>query len=106
MSQTKQLHSEQYRLAAKEWVDLKAAADLLEESKSAFLSQLKISNNGSSMAEKDMLARGSVTYREYVSSMVAARKAANLAHVKVEWIKMRYWEHQSLNANARSEARL
>ena len=37
--------SEQYRLIAKKWVDAKAAADLLEESKTAVLSQRMVKVN-------------------------------------------------------------
>ncbi len=95
--------SEQYRIAAKDWVAKKAAADLLENSKSAFLSNLILKQEGPSVAAKELKAKASELWNEYVVEMSAARETANLAHVRVEWIRMQFWENQSANATNRKE---
>lgn len=102
--------SEQYRLAAKEWVELDAAANLLEESKSAVLSQmvnkLLQSPGMTAFNRAEMNAKASPEWIEYVTKTVKAREEANLAKVKVEWIRMRFSEQQSAEATARAESRL
>ena len=98
--------SEQYRLAAKDWCDKDAAASLLEETKSAILAQMmtKLGDVPVSHAERDV--KSSNVWADHVSKIVGARREANLAKVKVEWIRMRFSEQQSAEATARTEARL
>lgn len=95
--------SEQYRLAALEWVRLDAAATILEESKSAILSQemKKLGDIPASHAERDVKA--SEEWREYIEQMVVARRMAGEAKVEAEFIRMRYWEHNNADANRRKE---
>lgn len=101
--------SEEFRIAAKEWVQLQSVADLLEECKTATLSQMMQEYMGQSemsVSKAEMLTKGSEKYKTYLEGMVAARKDANLAKVKVDWIKMRFSEQQSSEANERAERRL
>lgn len=102
--------SEQYRLAAKEWCQFDAAANLLEESKSAVLSQMinKQFQNDPKIAlnRAETNAKGSQVWMEYITKMVKAREEANLAKIKVKWIEMRFSEQQSAEATARAESRL
>lgn len=116
--------SEQFRLVAKAWVDADAAARLLEETKSSVFSKLVLSFqelNGRSLpdgakameikratsnAQAENMARASDEYMEHIQQMVAARDEANLRKVQMEYIRMRFSEWQSLNANARDERRM
>ena len=98
--------SEKYRLAAKEWCELDAAANLLEETKSAFLSQKMAALGDMPVSKAEMKVKASAEWREFIESMVAARKAANLAKVKLEWVRMKFSEWQSAEANSRAERRL
>ena len=98
--------SERYRLAAKSWVELDAAANLLEETKSANLSQMMLSNHADSVSKAEMLAKASPAWTEYVSAMVEARRKANKAKVECEWIRMKFQEQSSAEATARAERRL
>jgi hypothetical protein len=98
--------SEQFRLVAKDWVELDKAATLLEETKTLVLSQ-KIKAQGDmphNRAEAEVKA--SPEWHDYVTRMVEARSAANLKKVQMEYLRMKFGEWQSENANRRAEARL
>ena len=82
--------SEEYRLAAKTWVELDSAASLLEETKSANLSQMMLATNADSVSKSEMLAKASPQWGEYIEKMVEARRQANLSKVILEWIRMRF----------------
>ena len=98
--------SEQYRLAAKDWVQKDAAARLLEETKTTVLAQRvkALGDMPVTSAERDVKA--SDAWLEYISGMVEARTDANLARVKVKWIEMRAAEYQSAEATKRAEMKL
>ena len=98
--------SEQYRIAAKAWVDADSAARMLEESKTAVLSQKMkaLGDVPAAHAERDVKA--SPEWHAWIKSMVEAKTAANLAKVKLEYIKMRFSEWQSTNADKRAEMRM
>jgi len=98
--------SERYRLDAREWVELEAAASLLENLRSANLSQIMLGNKTESVSKAEMLARASPQWTEYNEKMVEARRKANLAKVKLEWDRMKFSEQQSQEATARAERRL
>lgn len=98
--------SEQFRIAAKRWVKADAAARLLEETKSAVLSQ-EIARMGDvpiSRAETEVKA--SARWRDFIEKMVEARTTANLEKVKMEFVRMKFTEWNSAEASARSEMRL
>lgn len=98
--------SEQYRIAAKEWVALDSAANMLEETKSAVLSQWMAEQGDIPVSRAEMGVKASEQWMEFVTGMVKAREKANLAKVKVEWIRMRFSEQQSAEATNRAEMRL
>lgn len=98
--------SEQFRIIAKRWVDADSAANMLEETKSAFLNNLMLAQGDMAVSKAEMIVKGSAEWKEYVSNMVTARKDANLLKVQLEYIKMKFYEWQSHNANKRAEMKL
>lgn len=98
--------SEQFRIVAKEWVELDKAATMLEETRKLVFAQ-KVKAQGDiavNRAETNVLATDA--WQDYVKSMVDARSAANLKKVQMEFIRMRFQEWSSENANKRAEMRL
>lgn len=98
--------SEQYRLIAKDWVEKDSAANLLEETKSAVLSQMMARLGDIPVSHAERTVKSSDEWMDFVTKMVRAREAANLAKVRCEFIKMKFSEWQSANANRRAEMRL
>jgi hypothetical protein len=98
--------SEQFRLAAKAWVDLDSAASLLEETKSAVLSQRMSALGDMPVSRAELTVKATPEWEDFITRMVSAREAANLAKVKLEWLRMRFSEQQSAEATARAERRL
>lgn len=98
--------SEQFRIIAKKWVDADSAANMLEETKSAFLNQLMLAQGDMAVSKAEMLVKASTEWKEYVENMVNARKAANLLKVQLEYIRMQFYEWQSHNATRRAEMKL
>lgn len=98
--------SEQFRIVAKRWVDADAAASLLEESKSAFLSQLMAAMGDMPVSKAEMSVKASEKWTNYINEMVAARKNAALLKVQLEYIRMRFHEWQSHEATKRAEMKL
>jgi len=98
--------SEQYRVAAKSWVDLDAAANLMEETKTAVLSQMMARLGDIPVSHAERTVKASSEWTEFVTKMVEARKAANLAKVRCEYLKMKFQEWSSDAANKRAEMRL
>jgi hypothetical protein len=98
--------SERYREAAEDWVGKDTAANLLEECKSAVLSQKMIALGDIPVSHAERQVKASPEWYDYTTKTVKAREAANLAKVRMEFIKMRAMEEQSANANKRAEMRL
>lgn len=98
--------SEQFRLAAKDWVEKDSAANLLEETKSAVLSQMMARLGDIPVSHAERSVKSSEEWKDFVTKMVKAREASNLAKVRCEYIRMKFNEHQSENANKRAEMRL
>jgi hypothetical protein len=98
--------SEQFRIIAKQWVELDGAARLLEEAKTATLSQMmkKLGDVPAAHAERDVKA--SNEWGEYIEEMVSVRTKANVKKLQMEFLRMKFSEWQSHEANARSERRL
>lgn len=97
--------SEEYRIAAKEWVALDGAARLLEETKTAVLSQRMRAQGDMPVSKAELIVKASDEWKDFIQKMVETRTSANLAKVRVEWIKMRMQEWISGDANARNERR-
>ncbi len=98
--------SELFEEIANQWVDAKAAADLLEDCKSAYFSEQMQLYPDMAVSRAEILVKSSEEWKNYVEKTVAARKRANLYWVKVETLKMRASEWQSQEANQRIQARL
>ena len=98
--------SEQFRLKALEWADLDAAARMLEEGKTTYLAQRKtaLGDIPDNKAEKEVKA--SADWADYIKKMVRAKTAANRAKIEMEFMRMRFSEWQSQEANARAERKL
>ncbi len=99
-------YSEEYRLAAEEWVNLEAAAQILEDTKSSVMAQKQQALGDIPVNRAEQLVKASLDWVDHIQKIVEARKAANLAIVKLDVIKMRYYEAQSLDATRRAEMRL
>jgi len=98
--------SEQYRLAAEEWVRLDGAERLLEETKTAVLSQRMAAQGDMPVSRAELAVKSSQDWKDFVTSMVEARTAANEMKVHVEFLKMRFAEWNSSEANARIERKI
>jgi hypothetical protein len=98
--------SEQFRLCAKSWVEADAAATLLEETKSAVLSQKMAALGDMPVSRAEMQVKASEEWKDHVTRMVKAREQANLLKVKMEWLRMRHSEQQSFEATKRAEMKL
>jgi hypothetical protein len=98
--------SEQFRITAKEWVAANTAADMLEECKSAVLSQQMHALGDMPVSRAEMEIKASADWTEYLRKMVEARGKANLLKVKCEYLRMRFQEQSSAEASKRAEMRL
>lgn len=105
-NQTNNLPSEQYRLAGEDWAKKDAAARILEETKTAVLSQRMSALGDMPYSHAERKVKSTDEWQEHLTKMVDARKAANLAKVKMEFMRMKFSEWQSLNASRRAEMRL
>lgn len=98
--------SEQFRIVAKQWVEADAAASLLEETKSAVLSQRMAALGDVPVSHAERTVKSSPEWEEHVRKIVDARKEANLLKLKMEWLRMKFSEAQSFEATKRAEMRL
>lgn len=96
---------EQFRVAALDWVDKHAAAELLEETKTATLAQKTqpLIKAGTAVNKAEIEVKATDEWHQYLEEMVAARKAANRAKAKMEYVRMRFKEHEAKNYAARAE---
>lgn len=98
--------SEQFRLVAKDWVEKDGAARMFEETKTAVLAQRMKAMGDVPAAHAERDVKASDEWREFIKSLVDAKTAANLAKVKMEYIRMKFNEWQSAEANKRAEMKL
>lgn len=98
--------SEQWYEAADRHVALDAAATLLEEGKSAFLSQKMAALGDLPVSKAELTVKASPEWSDYIKKMCRAREQANLAKIEAEFLRMRFSEWMAKDANARTEARL
>lgn len=108
--------SEQFRIVAKQFNELDTAAKLLEECKTATLSQM-IQNEIKHAEEHEegltlphnkaeMRVKASDDWKEYVYQMVKARSEANLKKIQLDYIRMQFTEWQMNMASARDERKM
>ncbi len=98
--------SEQYHEVAIRWVDADAAASILEEAKSATLSQMMLAYPLFAVNKSEMTVKSSPQWRDYLTKMVDARKNANYLKVQMEYLRMRFSENQSEEATERAKMKL
>lgn len=98
--------SEQYRIVAKRWVDAEAAASLLEDTKSAYLSQKMKELGDMPISRAEMEVKASEEWCQHVHKIVDTRKTANLLKVQLEYLRMKAGEQSSYEATRRAEMRL
>lgn len=89
-----------------DWADKDAAASMLEESKKSVLSELTLSADGKSMAEREAIALASQGYKEHVRKMVEARRVANRAKVNYDAAKTWVDLARTLESSRRAEMTL
>jgi len=98
--------SEQYRIVAKEFVDLEGAARMLEESKSTIRAQQMLALGDMPVSRAEMRVNASPEFQDYIRKMVEAKTAANRKRLHLKFLEMKFSEWQSENANRRAEMRL
>lgn len=98
--------SEQFRIIAKQWVDADAAATLLEDTKSAILAERIQAHPDLAVNRAEAIVKSSPEWKDHIGKIVAARKAANRLKVQMEYLRMKFSEWQSDEANKRHEMRL
>lgn len=98
--------SEQFRLVAKRWVSAEAAASLLEDTKSAVLSQKMAALGDMPVSRAELTVKASTEWVEHVHKIIEARRASNLLKVQMEYLRMKGSEWQSAEATKRAEMKL
>ena len=98
--------SEQFRVVAKQWCDAEAAASLLEDTKSAVLSQKMAALGESKVNKAEMTVKASPEWSDHIAKTIAARKHANLLKVQMEYLRMKFQEWNSEAATRRAEMKL
>jgi len=98
--------SEQYRVVAKKWVEAEAAASMLEDTKSAVLSQQMLALGEMPVSKAEMLTKANPEWLDHVKKIVEARAAANLLKVQLEYLRMKSGEQASHEATRRAEMKL
>ena len=86
--------SDRYAHAGKEWAQLEGAARMLEETKTAVLAQRKAALGDMADNKAEKAVKASVEWHEFITKMVEARTAANLAKVKLKYFEMKFYEGQ------------
>ena len=98
--------SEQYRVIALQWADLDNAARMLEEGKTTYLAQRKSAQGEMPDSHAEKIVKASPEWADYIKKMVRAKTQANIARIELEYVKMRFSEWQSAEANRRAEMKL
>jgi predicted secreted protein len=98
--------SEQWSLAAHAHVEAEAAAQILEETKSAVLAQMMSRLGDMPVSKAEMQAKSSDEWRRHVEAIVRARQNANKLRVERDYLRMRFQEWIAADANHRTAARL
>lgn len=98
--------SERYRLAGEHWARLNKAAQMFEEAKSAVLSQMMNKHADKPVSKAEVLVKSSKEWSDYLTRMVEAREAANIARVEMKALEIEFSEWQSSDANARRERQM
>ena len=88
--------ADRYRYAGEDWADKEEAASLLENLRTSVLSQKCAELGGNIPVNRaEQIVKMSEDWVEYNKKMVAARKAANIARIELESLKMQFNDVQS-----------
>ena len=102
--------SQIYAEIGAQWADADAKATILEDTKSAFLSQKIMEHQArdSSLAynKAEAFVKASLEWTDRISETIEARREANHLRVKMESLKMAHSEYISHDANERVVAKL
>jgi hypothetical protein len=98
--------SEQFRIVAKQWVDADAAANILEDTKSAVLAERMLALGDMPVSRAEMQVKASKDWQDWVHAICAARQKANRLKVQMEYIRMQSTEWSSFEATKRAEMKL
>lgn len=98
--------SEKYRLAGEDWADKEAAAQILEDLKSAMMSQWQTELGDIPVNRAEQIVKASARWKEYIADAVEARRAANIAKIHKEVVKMKAMEQHAAEANQRTELKV
>ena len=94
---------EKWRIRAAEWLDLQEAADILRETKNDVFAEIMSAQDGSSIAERDRMARLSPEWKEFRDKMLEAEAQARRARMRLKYEQMIFDSWRTENANARTE---
>lgn len=106
MSLDNRPHSQRYAEAGHDWADKEAAAQILEDTKSATMAQWQAELGDIPVNRAEQIVKATPKWKEYVKNCVEARRQANLAKVKLEVIRMEWAEWNNSEANARQEMKM
>lgn len=103
--------SEQFRIVALAWCDANSAASLQEELKTTTLEKWKnelVMSKGGNMPDShaERMVKAQPRWEAYIRQMCADRANADKRKAQMEYLRMRFHEWQSREANQRHEARL
>jgi hypothetical protein len=98
--------SEIYAEAGEDWSSKEAAAQLLEETKSAIMAQKQSMLPEMPVNRAEQIVKASPDWYEHIEKIVEARRVANLAKIELEVIRMRFNEQNNIQANARLEMKM
>ena len=97
---------EAWRRAALEFVELDAAARLLEDTKSAVFSQLVKAQGDVPVNRAETEVRASEGWQRHVQAVVDARTRANRAHVEADFARMKVIEAAQDRADERQQFKM
>lgn len=102
--------SEQFRVVALQFADADAAASMYEEAKGTTFAKLvtaiAATQPNISEARAERMVKASDEWSEYLEAMRVARAKATKLKLQLDYIRMKFSEWQSREANSRHEARL
>lgn len=98
--------SERIGRSQRQWVNLDAAARLLEATKSAVFSQRVVALGDIAVSKAENIVRASEFWHEHVTKIEDARTAANHARVELDYLRNQMVEWQSNQADERLKAKL
>ena len=98
--------ADQFRAQGEKWSDLESAASLLENMKSVVMAQKQSALGDIPVSHAEKTVKASAEGEEYVRSCEEARHQANLAKIELEYMRMKFQEWSSDQANQRQELKM